>query len=766
MRNLQNRVYAAGADRGNIALAAEILVCALLTAGIAGILCSFSGSTLADTIILAESVIVSIIIAFVRKNPMVSHIFHAAMVILFAVNVLIGLDAVRSAMLSDVNNIITTINNTFDKEIALLGAEPASALATLLFHGILAAAAAMLVSFLVNRGAVIAISVLSLILLIIGIVLELPYMIVVMPLILIGWIGCWSMCVTGGGRSMIVVCGTMALLFGIGFGISAAVGFSGFELFTDFKKAAEDKIYEIRFGSDTLPHGDLLKADKLLSSEKDTLTVRFDKPETLYLKGFTGGSFEESRWIEYKNDAYLGEWNGMLDYFEDNNFTPQKMYSKYISADGSSPRTNRITVDNVGADRCYEYLPFTAADVTSSGSRAFKDLTMKNGKFFGARSYSFTNIMTEQSTDMLNPSSWAKNNGSLTRDEKSYIEKENTYRAFVNDTYLDIDEKTRDEVNEVFFRNFDTESEKIGVYGITSRIRAVLSLATDYIEEPKKPDDKDFIGWFLGSYRKGNSVYYATTAVMAYRAAGVPARYAEGYIVSEADVKNMTDSGARKIKLTGKNAHAWVEIYRDGIGWVSVDVTPGFYTEDKSMNEIIDMSKEIGDIGGMNGSGSEHFTNALSRYSPQKAERPEKMSVGMRILLSLALLAIIFVFAMYIRYIYIIYKKYVRTYGEPNAYTTTYMMEYICAMLSADGIDALPDKPGKFKEELLEKYPNFSENEFDRVMALIGRSSYGGARLRENELRTIRIFMEKLRADVYKRKSILNKFIMKYIKIV
>ncbi len=40
-------------------------------------------------------------------------------------------------------------------------------------------------------------------------------------------------------------------------------------------------------------------------------------------------------------------------------------------------------------------------------------------------------------------------------------------------------------------------------------------------------------------------------------------------------------------ELTGNDAHAWVEIYFDGIGWLPADVTPGYYYNVASLQKMV-----------------------------------------------------------------------------------------------------------------------------------------------------------------------------------
>ncbi|MBQ1934697.1 MAG: transglutaminase domain-containing protein, partial [Clostridia bacterium] len=88
----------------------------------------------------------------------------------------------------------------------------------------------------------------------------------------------------------------------------------------------------------------------------------------------------------------------------------------------------------------------------------------------------------------------------------------------------------------------------------------------------------DFAKWFLFESETGYCAHYATAATVLLRAAGIPARYVEGYFVQ-------CTAGA-KTAVTNHRAHAWAEYYdsRSGI-WNVLEVTPAeaFY-EDMSFD--------------------------------------------------------------------------------------------------------------------------------------------------------------------------------------
>lgn len=110
----------------------------------------------------------------------------------------------------------------------------------------------------------------------------------------------------------------------------------------------------------------------------------------------------------------------------------------------------------------------------------------------------------------------------------------------------------------------------------------------EYTDKPENvPDNKDLIQWTLEDYQKGNAVSFASIAVMAYRCAGYPARYVEGYHLSGDEVAKTLENNSKEIDLTSKNAHVWVEVYIDGIGWLPVEVVPGMYIENIT-NELVE----------------------------------------------------------------------------------------------------------------------------------------------------------------------------------
>jgi hypothetical protein len=97
----------------------------------------------------------------------------------------------------------------------------------------------------------------------------------------------------------------------------------------------------------------------------------------------------------------------------------------------------------------------------------------------------------------------------------------------------------------------------------------VLNSAAYDLQTPKMPaGESDFAMWFLRSSDTGYCVHFATAATVLLRAAGIPARYVEGYTVSAWENKT--------VAVLGEDAHAWVEYWVPSYGWMLLEATPGY----------------------------------------------------------------------------------------------------------------------------------------------------------------------------------------------
>ncbi|MCB9637594.1 MAG: hypothetical protein H6728_17320 [Myxococcales bacterium] len=80
---------------------------------------------------------------------------------------------------------------------------------------------------------------------------------------------------------------------------------------------------------------------------------------------------------------------------------------------------------------------------------------------------------------------------------------------------------------------------------------------------------QDPVGHFLFRSRIGYCVHIAHASVFLMRLAGIPARIGEGYAVPDAN-RGSTSS----LLIRDNEAHAWPELYFEGVGWVPLDPSP------------------------------------------------------------------------------------------------------------------------------------------------------------------------------------------------
>ena len=140
-------------------------------------------------------------------------------------------------------------------------------------------------------------------------------------------------------------------------------------------------------------------------------------------------------------------------------------------------------------------------------------------------------------------------------------ELEAQYRTYAHSFYTRLPEETRTAMlNLCASEGLDPASGNL-IAEVASFVRSsgVYDLNT-----PAYPGN-DYALYFLTTAHQGYCIHFATAATVLYRALGIPARMTAGF-VAETDAGRYTD-------VKAADAHAWVEVYQDGIGWIPVEVT-------------------------------------------------------------------------------------------------------------------------------------------------------------------------------------------------
>ena len=170
---------------------------------------------------------------------------------------------------------------------------------------------------------------------------------------------------------------------------------------------------------------------------------------------------------------------------------------------------------------------------------------------------------------------------------------------------LYVPEENRDAI-EKLCKNIDpalTQEEKIDA------LKDYYQNNIPYTIRPgRTPKNQDFVNYFLNDNQKGYCVHFATAAVLAFRYMGIPARYVEGYAIDYNQIEDGTllegdyrdyysgyselgKTAPVQVNVTDADAHAWVEVYIAGKGWIPVEVTPAGEAEE--VEDFWDMFNDV-----------------------------------------------------------------------------------------------------------------------------------------------------------------------------
>lgn len=158
--------------------------------------------------------------------------------------------------------------------------------------------------------------------------------------------------------------------------------------------------------------------------------------------------------------------------------------------------------------------------------------------------------------------------------------------------YRELPEETRRWARELVTQITDgaaSDRDKLRLIEKYVRSSAVYDLSTLRMDSQYS----DFARWFLEESESGYCVHFATSATVLLRAAGIPARYVEGYMV--------TCKAGKDVVVSSRDAHAWAEYYDSDYGiWRVLEATPADLEEEEtrpedSIAETVSSGTEPGD---------------------------------------------------------------------------------------------------------------------------------------------------------------------------
>lgn len=293
----------------------------------------------------------------------------------------------------------------------------------------------------------------------------------------------------------------------------------------------------------TLNFGDLKQEATQQYDTGAKLQITMDYVEDIvYLRSYVGNQYSFGKWIQDNEEMKK----------EDHSF-PLWKYRVLETLDDKIAKILKPTVRNMEIE--------SLSENESTNFEPYYTTQTKNGKI---------TYLAVQDLDALLSVEIPEYDADL---PAQYYAAEQEEENRARKTSLDIPDHLEEELQNIrkeYYEYDDSLAERV------AKIKKYLRENYTYTSNVGNiPEGSDPTIYFLKDSKKGYCSQYASAAVMMFRSCGTPARYAEGYVLKEDDLKDASVTDGKMVfRLQEKDAYAWVEIYVDGIGWVPVDVAP------------------------------------------------------------------------------------------------------------------------------------------------------------------------------------------------
>lgn len=408
-----------------------------------------------------------------------------------------------------------------------------------------------------------------------------------------------------------------------------------------------DKLWDVKWnirtnrdqGAGGLSLGRLGRVGQVVFDESEHLQVTAPLQsviEGIYLKGYIGSEYTGDSWDTHSRQI-VKNYDVMIADISQEEFDPPSGGSLLLSHIPYRFYANqgRIDLRYIKANPNYAYAPYFTIFKDKDGVSFEYDLSAVSDKDIRAASYDYSynlsEIVESINSDFNIPSGliFEDDDGTYVDINSElyiflkYHENESIYREFVYDTYTRLPEEGLDRLKRDFSRE-QVGSVSENIIDAINYVKDYLNRFTRYTLSPGRlPRDKDFVEYFLYENKIGYCSHFASAGALMLRAMGYPSRYVEGYAISRSDLMNqkMTsyigdEINTADIVVKDYNAHAWVEVYIDGFGWIPVEFTTG-----SGMEDMVDT---IGDINQPGEGKAEEESRAPSDIQPSPTMLPEE----------------------------------------------------------------------------------------------------------------------------------------------
>jgi transglutaminase-like putative cysteine protease len=390
----------------------------------------------------------------------------------------------------------------------------------------------------------------------------------------------------------------------------------------------QQKIFSLDFGkeafwrsNDGLTRGDLKSLTSIRFTGTPVLKVRVSNESSLYLRDYAGAVYSESGWSTIP-DAEFSRLSTSID------IAPQNLHAAAQSAGSGLTDTFTLSVRNVAATPLSIWSPpglVTRAEAIPNAGYV-QDTALAFASADSSSEYTLEAIPVGMALYSIahagNGFENAYQKAAGKADGLSGVEGDaadavrdtaSRYIEYLFDVYTQLPDDTHTAAQallQTYGISPEFDGNELNLAQTCQQVRTLLAERCSYnYSPPEIPEGADFATWFLQDSRSGYCVHFATTGTILLRALGIPARYAEGYIVIQKDYEKQPDEQGY-IDIEDTHAHAWVEVFDAALlEWVPVEMTKSATNPNESAPD------ESGEPG-------EQTTPSFSEFTPESTPEP------------------------------------------------------------------------------------------------------------------------------------------------
>jgi len=564
-----------------------------------------------------------------------------------------------------------------------------------------------------------------------------------------------------------------------------------------------DNLKETDMAHGGINGGHLGNFDEVVYTNNEMFTLKAASNDgNLYYRSFYGAAYSDNSWGELP-DIYVQKYQAMFRDFKQKSIDTNVQTTTLLNIMDADTQLQKNVSDNefnyetdvqkqeynityINADMKFWYIPYASTKLTDLKS-SVDGYPIDNSKgTCSGYNYNIENINYKKIKDLVD--NYKGNNTSM----MAYVNWELQYRQYVYDAYTYLPPNSLEDIKTEGKKHLvNTEVQKQDYIN-----QVIQNLAANYkysLNPGKVPDGKDFVEYFLNDSKEGYCTYFATAATLMFRAAGIPARYVEGYTIFDSKIKSGAKTSSfyyKKINgesiknvyseytitVRDSNAHAWVEIYEDGYGWVPIEVTPGMSVADqlKLTNSSPEKSTQISTsaptIDSSVANTSTENVDNLNDSTTVSTETIMNSNGKNSLLVILAVTMILVIIGMIIIWC-LMYRKARKSLSKlwsmkaDNSTNEQILniyqyIERLCAFLEISKLNWMDYE--EYAKYLGEKLKCFSECNIDAIINTVLMVRFGNRKALEEDALRVTVDTFKLREMVYVNLSRIDKIKFKY----